>query len=232
MQRKYGTIVGWGKYVPEKILTNKEIESLVETSDEWITRRTGIKQRHVVAPHETTSSMAIAAGKKALAQANMAPSELDLIILGTTTEDYFCPAASSLVQAGLGSPGTPAFVLNTGCTAFVYALNTAYQFIHSGAYRNVMVIGAEVLTRAIDWNDRSTCVLFGDAAGAVIVQATDEPCGLSGFDMGSDGEQGNAIVFGNPIPGWNVERDNYPSKTGAILMNGQQVFPFCLPRFG
>ena len=206
MQQKYGKIVGWGKYVPERILTNKELETMIDTSDEWIARRTGIRQRHIVAPHETTSSISIEAGKQALEQAGMDPADLDLIILGSTTEDYFCPAASSLVQAGLGVPGTPAFVVNTGCTAFVYALNTAYQFIHSGAYKNILVIGAEVLSRALDWTDRSTCVLFGDGAGAVVIQATDEPCGLSGFDMGSDGDQGNAIVFGNPIPEWHVER--------------------------
>ena len=232
MQRNYGKIVGWGKYAPERVLTNAEIETFVDTSDEWITRRTGIKQRHMAAAHETSSSMAIEAGRKALEMAGMTPADLDLIILGSTTEDYFCPAASSLVQAGLGAPGTPAFVVNTGCTAFVYALSTGYQFIHSGAYRNVMVIGSELLSRAIDWNDRSTCVLFGDGAGAVIIQATDEPCGLYGFNLGSEGEQGDAIVFGNPVPGWSVPREGYPSKTGAIMMNGQKVFRFATKVMG
>ena len=226
MQRKYGKIVGWGKYAPERVLTNAEIETFVDTTDEWITRRTGIKQRHIAADHETTSSMAIEASRRALAMAGMTPADLDLIVLGSTTEDYFCPAASSLVQAGLGAPGTPAFVVNTGCTAFVYALATGYQFIHSGAYRNVLVIGSELLSRALDWNDRATCVLFGDGAGAVIIQATDEPCGLHGFNLGSEGEDGDAIVFGNPVPGWNVPREGYPNKTGAILMNGQKVFRF------
>ena len=193
MQKRYGRITGWGAYVPEKIITNYDLEKMVDTTNDWIVRRTGIHQRHIAGPDETTATMSVEAARLALRKANLAASDLDLIIVATTTGDHLTPPVSSQVQHMLGATNVPAFVLVTGCTGFLYGLTTAQQFISSGAYNNILVIGAELLSRFIDWDDRSTCVLFGDAAGAFVLQASPEPCGVLGFDLGSDGSGSGSI---------------------------------------
>ncbi|MCB0130629.1 MAG: ketoacyl-ACP synthase III, partial [Caldilineaceae bacterium] len=226
MQSQYGRIVGWGAYVPERVITNEDLSKLVDTNDEWIVRRTGIRERHVAASHETTSTMAVEASLRALAKADLVPNDLDLIIVATSTPDHHTPPVSSQVQDQLGAENVPAFVVVTGCTGFVYALTTAYQFIQTGAYKNILVVGVELLSRFVDWSDRSMCVLFGDAAGAVVVQASDEPCGLQGFVLGSDGSQGDAIIMhggGSKMPFTPEMLDNGGQ---YIYMNGREVFKF------
>lgn len=230
MAKVYGRISGWGAYTPERIVTNHELARALDTSHEWIVQRSGIHERRIAAPHETTASMCVAAGQRALAQANLAPADLDLIIVATSTPDYHTPPVSSQVQHGLGAPNAAAFVLVTGCTGFVYALVTAYQFMATGAYQNILVIGAELLSRFVNWQDRSTCVLFGDAAGAVLLQATDQPCGLSGFVLGSDGSQGQHIIM--PVGG--SAQPFRPEVDGKqyIEMDGREVFKFATRMVG
>lgn len=226
MQPLYGRITGWGMYVPETIVTNHDLEKRIETSDEWIVQRSGIRARHVAGEDETTSTMSVVAAQRALARAGLEPKDLDLIIVATSTPDYHTPPVSSLVQARLGATDVPAFVVVTGCTGFVYAYSVANQFIQTGAYKTILVIGAELLSRFVNWRDRSTCVLFGDAAGAVIIQATNEPCGMMSFTLGSDGAQGEHIIMRSggskkPFgPQALADGDHY------LEMNGREVFKF------
>lgn len=225
MEKRYGRITGWGAYIPEKIITNYDLEKTLDTSHEWIVQRTGIEQRHIAAPHETTATLAVAAGQNALRRANLTPDDVELIIVATSTPDHLTPPVSSQVQHLLGVQA-PAFVLVTGCTGFVYALTTANQFISSGSYRTVLVIGVELLSRHIDWTDRATCVLFGDAAGAVVVQATHEPCGLYGFDLGSDGSGAHHIVAPAGGTAEPVNEHTFADGRQFIRMNGREVFKF------
>ena len=163
---RYARITGWGKYVPSRVLTNSDLEKMVDTSDEWIRTRTGIRERHIAAPGETCSTMSLAAARQALEVAHLSPSDLELIIVATSSPDYLVPSVASMVQDRLGAAQVAAFGLQAGCTGWVYALVTACQFIQAGSYRNALVIGAEHLSFGIDWSDRNTCVLFGDGAGA------------------------------------------------------------------
>ncbi len=226
MRSTYGRITGWGHYTPAQILTNAELAQLVDTSDEWIVQRSGIRERRIAADGETTASMAVNAGAAALRQADLAATDLDLIIVATSTPDYHTPPVSSLVQHALGAPGVPAFVVETGCTGFVYALTVAYQFIQSGAYRTVLVIGVELLSRFINWQDRTTCILFGDAAGAVVVQATSQPCGLRGFELGSDGSQAATIIMPGGGSAQPFSQAVLDAHAHFIQMNGREVFKF------
>lgn len=226
MEKRYGRITGWGAYVPEKVVTNYDLEKIVDTSHEWIVQRTGIYQRHVAAPNETTATMSVEAARRALRKANLAATDLDLIIVATTTGDHLTPPVSSQVQHMLGAANVPAFVLVTGCTGFLYGLTTAQQFIRSGAYDTVLVIGAELLSRFIDWNDRSTCVLFGDAAGAFVLQASTEPCGVLGFDMGSDGSGGEHIILPATGSAEPVNATTFAEGRHYLRMNGREVFKF------
>jgi 3-oxoacyl-[acyl-carrier-protein] synthase-3 len=223
---KFGNIVGWGKYIPQKTLTNADFEKYLDTSDEWIFARTGIRERHIVDQEEQTSQMATDAARHALEMANLRPSDLDLIIVATSSPDYLTPPISSQVQHALGAKNIAAFTLVTGCTGFIYALATAQQFIATGAYSRVLVIGAELISRWIDYLDRSTCILFGDGAGAVVLEATDEPCGVLSFILGSDGSKGNHLI----LPGGGSKHP--PSKSMLdnnlhyLKMNGREVFRF------
>lgn len=232
MQKRNGRITGWGAYTPEKIVTNFDLEKSLDTSHEWIVQRSGIHQRHIAAPHETTATLAVNAGRAALEKAALEATDLDLIIVATSSPDYFTPPVSSQIQHGLGATGVPAFVVETGCTGFVYALMTAYQFIAAGTYETILIIGVELLSRHINWQDRTTAVLFGDAAGAVLLQATPEPCGLLGFDLGSDGSQASHII----IPAGGTAE---PSTAEALAcgrhlvhMNGREVFKFAVRILG
>jgi 3-oxoacyl-[acyl-carrier-protein] synthase-3 len=224
--KKFGNIVAWGKYIPQKTLTNADFEQYLDTSDEWIYARTGIRERHVVNQGEQTSQMAVAAAREALEMAGLRPSDLDLIIVATSSPDYLTPPISSQVQHELGARNIAAFTLVTGCTGFIYALATAQQFIATGAYSRILVIGAELISRWIDYLDRSTCILFGDGAGAVIIEATDEPCGVLSFVLGSDGSKGKHLI----LPGGGSK--NPPSqamldkKLHYLQMNGREVFRF------
>jgi 3-oxoacyl-[acyl-carrier-protein] synthase-3 len=164
-------ITGWGKYLPQRVLTNIDLAKMVDTSDEWIVSRTGISERRIVSDDESTSTMAAMAGRGALEVAGLAPADLDMVILATNSPDGFMPASAAFVQHSIGATNAAAFDVAAGCSGSLYALITAYQYINARAYRNILVIGSEAQSRIIDWSDRSTCVLFGDGAGAVVVQA-------------------------------------------------------------
>jgi 3-oxoacyl-[acyl-carrier-protein] synthase-3 len=221
-------IVGWGKYVPERVLTNDDLTHMVDTSDEWIRTRTGIVERHIAAEDETTATMAIEAAHQALETANLKPSDLDLIIVATATPDHFFPATACLVQDALGVPHAAAFDLAAGCSGFVYGLSIAADLIESGHYKNALIIGAETLSRIIDWEDRTTCVLFGDGAGAVILHANGAEGGILSSTLGADGSGGDLLH----IPGGG-SRQPPSHKTVSegqhyLKMKGREVFRFAV----
>jgi 3-oxoacyl-[acyl-carrier-protein] synthase III len=224
---RFVRMAGWGKYLPARIMPNSELEALVDTSDEWIRARTGIGERRIAAPEETTCSLAVQASREALDRAGLDAAELDLVIVATCTPDYAnMPATGSLVQHALGATRAGAFDVNAVCSGFLYSLATGSQFILTGAYRNVLVVGAEVFSRILDWEDRSTCVLFGDAAGAVVLQATDEPGGLLSFTLGSDG--GGACSLYVPAGGSRqpTSAETVADRQHYVKMQGRDVFRF------
>ncbi len=226
MTQRYGNIVGWGKYVPERVVTNADLEKIIDTTDEWIVARSGIKERHVVSEGEYTSTMATAAGRDALKMADIRARDLDLIIVATSSPDYLTPPISSQVQHALDAKDVGAFTLVTGCTGFVYALSTAQQFIASGAYERILVIGTELISHFLNWNDRGTCILFGDGAGAVVLEATDKPSGVLSFILGSDGSKGEHLILPaggtRHPPSKELPDENYK----YIHMDGREVFKF------
>jgi 3-oxoacyl-[acyl-carrier-protein] synthase-3 len=213
-------------YVPERVLTNFDLEKMVDTSDEWIRTRSGIRERHVCAPGETSSSMSLASARQALARAQLSPSQVELIIVASSTPDYLVPSVANLVQDRLGATHAPAFSLVAGCTGWVYALVTASQFIQNGVFRNALVIGTEHLSMGIDWTDRTTCVLFGDGSGAVVLEASDQPTGILSFDLGSDGSDWDALW----VPGCGgahpADQQVVDQRLQYLRMDGQKVFKF------
>ena len=184
----YSRITGTGSYLPAKVLTNKDLESIVETTDDWIVARTGIRERHIAADNEFTSDLALQACRRALEAAGRTPEDVDLIIVGTSTPDMVFPSSAAILQGKLGAHRGAAFDVQAVCSGFVYALATADLFIKSGQHRCALVVGAEIFSRILDWNDRSTCVLFGDGAGAVVLEASDEP-GILSAHLHADGSQ-------------------------------------------
>ncbi|RME97061.1 MAG: ketoacyl-ACP synthase III [Chloroflexi bacterium] len=225
MLQSYSQISGWGKYVPEKRLTNFDLEKMVDTSHEWIVQRTGIEERRVAAKGETGGDMALAASRQALETAGLKPTDLDLIIVATSTPDYFVPALSSTLQAALGAT-CPAFTVMTGCTGFVYGLVTGHQFIATGAFKRILVVGVELITPFLDWEDRNTCVLFGDGAGAVVLTPSPGPRGVLAFDLGSNGELGHNLILeggggANPMSHQMIDNGQH-----YLKMNGREVFKF------
>jgi len=224
--KRYGRITGWGKSVPKRILTNHDLEKMVDTSDEWIVTRTGIRERHIAGPDETTSTMSVDACQKALERAGVEPEEVDLIIIATSTPDYFCPPVSSMVQDRLGATRAGAFTLIAGCTGFVYGLVTASQFIEAGLYEKVLVVGVEKLSPAVDWTDRTTCVLFGDGGAAVLVEASDQPTGILSCELGSDGSDWDALI----APGYGTARpfseETLRNREHYLRMDGRRIFRF------
>ncbi len=223
---RYAQIVGWGMYVPSRVLTNDDLARMVDTSDDWIRERTGIVERRIAAPNETTATMAIRAAQAALQVANADPARLDLIIVATATPDYFFPATACLVQDALGATRAGAFDLSAGCTGFVYGLVVGSQMIISGTYNQVLVIGAETLSRILNWTDRNTCVLFGDGAGAVLLQASDVPGGILSAVLGADGSGGDLLILpagGSRHP---ASVETVAQNMHYIHMNGPEVFRF------
>ncbi|MDP4097582.1 ketoacyl-ACP synthase III [Paenibacillus sp. P96] len=221
-------IIGIGKYVPEKILTNSDLEKMVETSDEWIVSRTGIRERHIAAPEQATSDLAYEAAVKALASAGMTAEELDLIIIATITPDMTFPSTACILQDKLGAKGAAAFDLSAACSGFVYGLATATSFIQAGMYRNALVIGADCLSRITDYTDRNTCVLFGDGAGAVVVGEVPEGRGFQSFDLGAEGAGGSLLKMeagGSRLP---ASPQTLENKLHYIYMNGREVFKFAV----
>ena len=219
--RVFSRIAGTGSYLPEKVLTNDDLAKFVDTSDEWIAARTGIRERHVAAEGETTCDLAFHAATRALEAAGVAPSELDLIVLGTTTPDLIFPSTACLLQHRLGADGCPAFDVNAACSGFIYALTVADKFIRSGAARTALVVGAETLTRMLDWNDRGTCVLFGDGAGAVVLRADDET-GVLSTHLHADG--GKKELLWNPVGVSVGFKPDEPNAGVRVLMTGNEVF--------
>ena len=189
----YSKISGTGSYLPEKVLSNKELEGIVETSDQWITDRTGIKRRHIISDDQTTTDLAFLASEKAIKAANINKEDINLIIVATTTPTLIFPSTASLVQRKLNINNCPAFDIQAVCTGFIYALTVADKFIKSGNVKNALVIGAESLSRIVDWTDRNTCVLFGDGAGAVILQASDES-GILSTHIHCDGRYNDLLT--------------------------------------
>jgi len=214
----YSRIAGTGSYLPEKVLTNHDLEKMVDTSDQWITERTGIKKRHIVADDETTTDLAYQAALRAMDAAGITKNDIDLIIVATTTPTRIFPSTASLLQEKLGIGGCPAFDIQAVCTGFVYALTVADKFIKAGGVNNVLVIGAEAFSRIIDWTDRNTCVLFGDGAGAVVLQASEQP-GILSTHIHSDGNF-NQLLHVPTGPG----SHDFTEDTAYVDMQGNEVF--------
>jgi 3-oxoacyl-[acyl-carrier-protein] synthase-3 len=222
----YSRIIGTGGYLPDRVLTNADLEKMVDTTDEWITDRTGIKERHIAADGQTTCDLAEQAARQALEAAGIGKDEIDLIIVATTTPDRVFPSTACLLQQRLDVHGCPAFDIQAVCTGFVYALGVADKFIRAGGVRNALVIGAETLSRIVDWTDRNTCVLFGDGAGAVVLQASSEP-GVLSTHMHADGSYESLLTTnGGVSQGLTGEAGPY------IEMSGNEVFKMAVNTLG
>lgn len=230
MPKQFGRvgIIGIGSYVPERVLTNADLEKMVDTSDEWITTRTGIKERRIAAPEESTSDLAVQAAKRALAQAGIKAADLDLIIVGTNTPDMAFPATACIVQDKLQAVNAGAFDLAAGCSGFVYAMTTGAQFIASGLMKRVLVIGAECLSRITDWEDRNTCVLFGDAAGAAVLAEVPEGEGILAVKLAAEGV--GADLLQQPAGGSRqpATLETVEKRLHYLKMNGREVFKFAV----
>ncbi len=224
MEKKMRTrIIGTGSCMPEMVVTNDDLSKIMDTSDEWISSRTGIRERRL-AREETTASMSVTAAKRALENAGITAQEIDLIIVGTITGDYVTPSTACEVQAALGADKAVAFDINAACSGFMFALHVADAYIKTGVYKTALILGAETLSKIMDWNDRSTCVLFGDGAGAAVVRS--DETGLLAYDQGSDGARGTVLTCrsrenNNPF----VKNPTEPSYTH---MDGQEVYKFAV----
>ena len=224
----YARIAGTGSFLPKKILTNADLEKLVDTSDEWIRSRTGIEQRHIVEDGETTTDLAEHASRNAMAAAGVGPGDIDLICVGTTTPDFVFPNVGTLLQSRLGIHGCPAFSLEAACTSFMYALSVADKFVRLGESKCALVVGAETLTRIVDWKDRGTCVLFADGAGAVILQPAEEP-GIIATHLHADGKYKDLLLYPDGVSsGFKLVREG---KAG-VQMKGNEVYKVAVNTLG
>ena len=219
---KYSRILGTGRYLPKKMVTNDELAKTVDTTDEWISTRTGIRSIHISSAEETSSYMAYYASLNALEAANLTAQDLDMIIVATTTPDMGLPNSACLLQDRLGVYNIPAFDVTVACAGFVYAISVADQYIRSGMMKTILVVGAEVLTAVTNWQDRSTCVLFGDGAGAVVLQASDKP-GIVSTHLHADGREKDKLYIPSPLPG--QSKADAPAYIG---MDGRAVFRFAV----
>lgn len=219
-------ITGWGMYAPSRVMTNEELSTMVETSDEWIVTRTGIHERRIAAPEETTTTLSVHAARDALAVAGLDPRDLDLVIVGTCSPDYPLPATAVLVATELGATRAAGFDLQAACSGFLFALATGTSFIRGGMARNVLVIGVEILSRFLDWTDRSTCVLFGDGAGAVLLSASDAPGGLMGVDLFSDGTGCEGIIVRAGGSAHPASAETVAANMHTIRMAGSDVYKY------
>ncbi len=210
-------ILGIGKYVPEKVVTNFDLEKIMDTSDEWIRTRTGIEERHFAADDQETSDLAVAAAKEAIAKAGITPEEIGLILVATVTQDQTFPSVACMVQEQLGAVNAAAMDQAAACAGFIYSLVTAKHFVEANTYKYVLVVGVEKLSKVIDWNDRNTAVLFGDGASAAVVGPVSEGRGILSFELGADGTGGKNL---------------YLTKQDTIAMNGREVFKFAIRQMG
>jgi 3-oxoacyl-[acyl-carrier-protein] synthase-3 len=215
------SITGLGSHVPERVLTNDELSTLVDTSDEWIMERTGIRERRIAAPDEALTDLALPAARQALEQAGVAAEDIDLLVCATVTPDMMFPTSSALLADELGAPDAAAYDLLAGCTGFMYAVAQAYGMMAAGLAQRSLVVGGDVLSRILDWTDRSTLVLFGDGAGAVVLERVDRP-GFLGFELGADGGGGLHLS----LPGSGSRRIEDGTGNGLVHMNGREVFRF------
>ncbi len=220
----YAAITGWGMAVPRRVVTNAELAQRIDTSDEWIRTRTGIAQRHVADPDEFTSVLATRAGREALERAGVAPESVDTVIVATCTPDRTFPATACTVQANLGIPRAGAFDIAAACSGFVYGLSVATALVKSGMSRSVLLIAADIFTHFIDWNDRNTCVLFGDGAGAVLLQATDQPRGLLASNIGSWGEGETLMAVDAGGTRQPASAELLEAGRQYVYMNGREIF--------
>lgn len=225
-------IIGTGKYVPERILTNQELERMVETNDEWIVTRTGIKERRIASESEATSDLAFEAAKRALDSAGLKPEDIDLIIVATITPDMFFPSTACLLQNKLGASKAAAFDLSAACSGFIYGLATATNMITTGMYNHALVIGAETLSRITDYTDRNTCILFGDGAGAVVLGKVPEGRGFRSFELGADGSGGELLKISGGGSRNPASQQSLEDKKHFIHMAGNDVFKFAVRIMG
>lgn len=216
-------ILGTGSCLPENVVTNDDLAKIMDTSDEWISSRTGIRQRHLV-KDETTAGMSAKAAEQALEEAGMKAEDIDLLIVGTLSPDHVTPSCACEVQSMIGAVNAVAFDINAACSGFMYAMNTAYAYIHSGIYKNALIIGAETLSKIMDWNDRSTCVLFGDGAGAAVVKG--DETGLLKFTQGADGSKGMVLACKSRLN--NNPLVQNPTDLDYVYMDGQEVYKFAV----
>jgi 3-oxoacyl-[acyl-carrier-protein] synthase-3 len=226
---QHAHIVGWGMSLPKQIMTNDDWAQRVDTSDEWIRTRTGVVERYIVDEGETTLTMSLEAAWEALEVARLSPANLDMVIVATTTPEHIFPSTACLVQDGLGAMNAAAFDLSAGCSGFIYAMKMAADSIMAGTCRHVLVIGAETMSRILDWTDRSTCVLFGDGAGAVVVSASEVAGGVLSSALGSDGSGGDYLIVpagGSKQP---ASQQTVEQRLHYLRMNGREVYRFATP---
>lgn len=225
-------IIGTGSYLPEKVVTNADLEKSVETTDEWIVSRTGIRERRIASPEEASSDLAVEAAKRAMEHAGVTADQIDLIIVATITPDTIMPATSCLVQDRLGASKAATFDLSAACTGFLYGISTAAQFIATGVYKHALVIGVECLSRIVDWTDRNTCVLFGDGAGAAVLGPVKEGHGFLSYELGADGSGGELLKLsagGSRLP---ASVDTLAQNLHTVTMAGREVFKFAVRVIG
>ena len=221
---KNAKMIGFGLYTPKNLVENERLQEFLETSDEWIRTRTGIERRYI-SLDENTSDLAVEASKKALSQAGLSAEDIDLIILATVTPDNFTPSTACIVQDKLGAKNAWAFDINAACTGFIYALKLGKSLIRSGEAKNALIIGAETLSKALNWEDRGSCVLFGDGAGATVLTSTEEDCGIKCVKVKSDGSKGDSLVI-QGLPLNSPFKDRKEVSENYINMNGREIFKF------
>lgn len=225
-------IVGTGSYIPEEVFTNVDLAKLVDTNDEWITSRTGIKERHIAPKDVPVSELCYQAGLRAIQDAQIAPEEIDLIIVATMTPDYAFPATACIVAERLGAKNAAAFDMEAACTGFIYGVATASQFVATGMYKTVLVIGGETMSKILDWKDRSTCILFGDGAGAAVLQPVKKEFGFLSFELGSDGSGGKLLsqpAGGSFCP---ASLESVQQNLHTLQMQGKEVYKFAVRIMG
>lgn len=225
----HARIIGTGHYLPERVLTNTELEQFVDTTDRWIQERTGIRERRIAAEGQTTGDLAEQAARRALEAADIDPATIDLLVVGTTTPDVVFPSTACLIQQRLGLGECGAFDVNAACSGFIYALSVATQFIEAGTIKRALVIGAETLSRLLDWDDRSTCVLFGDGAGAAVLTATDDPAkGCLHQSMHSDGSRWQVLYLPQTPEDLPEASNGFSGAYNTLQMNGREVYKFAV----
>lgn len=228
MKQVYARIAGTGRGLPERILTNKDLEKMVDTTDEWIRSRTGIERRHIVSDDETNLDLCERAARNAMEMAGVSPADIDFVIVGTTTPDQVFPNMGCLLQRRLGISGPPAFSIEAACTGFIYSLNIAEKFIKTGAAKCALVVGGETLSRMVDWSDRGTCVLFGDGAGAVVLTASEEP-GIISTHLHADGQYADLLYFPSGV---SKKPEDFHARRDYIQMKGNEVFKVAVTKLG